>query len=46
MTQTSRNLSADEYLAQAPDTFGGIEVVDGLIVYDTAQTERFCGGPP
>lgn len=32
-------LTAEEYLAAAPDAFGDIEVVDGLIVYDMAQTE-------
>ncbi len=32
-------LTAEEYLAAAPDAFGDIEVVDGLVVYDMAQTE-------
>ena len=32
-------LTADEYLGAAPDAFGGIEVVDGLVVHDMAQSE-------
>ncbi len=32
-------LTAREYLAQAPDAFGDIEVVDGLVVYNMAQSE-------
>jgi Uma2 family endonuclease len=32
-------LTAEEYLAAAPDAFGDIEVVDGLVVHDMAQTE-------
>lgn len=32
-------LSVGEYLAGAPDAFGDIEVVDGLIVRDMAQSE-------
>lgn len=32
-------LTAEEYLAAAPDAFGDIEVVDGLIVYNMAQSE-------
>jgi Uma2 family endonuclease len=32
-------LTADEYLGAAPDAFGDIEVVDGLVVHDMAQSE-------
>jgi Uma2 family endonuclease len=32
-------LTAEEYLAAAPDAFGDIEVVGGLVVYNMAQTE-------
>jgi len=32
-------LTADEYLSAAPDSFSDIEVVDGLIVHNMAQTE-------
>lgn len=32
-------LTAEEYLAAAPDAFGDIEVIDGLVVYDMAQFE-------
>lgn len=32
-------LTAEEYLAAAPDDFGDIEVVDGLIVHNMAQSE-------
>ena len=34
-----RRLTADAYLARAPDAFGDIEVVDGLVVYNMAQSE-------
>ena len=36
--RTSR-LTAGQYLAAAPDVFGNIEVVEGLVIYDMAQTE-------
>jgi len=36
--RTSR-LTAEEYLAAAPDAFGDIEVAEGLVIYDMAQTE-------
>ena len=32
-------LTADEYLRAAPDAFGDIEVVDGLVVHNMAQSE-------
>jgi Uma2 family endonuclease len=32
-------LTADEYLRAAPDGFGDIEVVDGLVVHNMAQSE-------
>lgn len=32
-------LTAEEYLAQTPDAFGDIEVVDGLVVHNMAQSE-------
>jgi Uma2 family endonuclease len=32
-------LTADEYLGAAPDAFGDIEVVDGLVVRNMAQSE-------
>ena len=32
-------LTADEYLGAAPDAFGDIEVVDGLVVHNMAQSE-------
>ena len=32
-------LTADEYLGAAPDAYGDIEVVDGLVVYNMAQSE-------
>jgi Uma2 family endonuclease len=32
-------LTAEQYLAAAPDAFGDIEVVEGLVIYDMAQTE-------
>jgi len=32
-------LEAAEYLAAPPDAFGDIEVVDGLVVYNMAQSE-------
>jgi Uma2 family endonuclease len=34
----SGRLTAEEYLAAAPDAFGDIEVVDGLVVFDMAQS--------
>jgi Uma2 family endonuclease len=36
--QASR-LTAEEYLAAAPDAFGSIEVVEGLVISNMAQTE-------
>lgn len=32
-------LTAEEYLAAAPDAFGDIEVADGLVVHNMAQSE-------
>ena len=32
-------LTAEEYLGATPDAFGDIEVVDGLVVYNIAQSE-------
>ena len=32
-------MTADEYLGAAPDAFGDIEVVDGLVVHNMAQSE-------
>jgi Uma2 family endonuclease len=32
-------LTAEEYLAAAPDAYGDIEVVNGLVVHDMAQSE-------
>jgi hypothetical protein len=32
-------LTAEEYLGATPDAFGDIEVVDGLVVYNMAQSE-------
>jgi Uma2 family endonuclease len=32
-------LTAEEYLGAAPDAFGDIEVIDGLVVSDMAQSE-------
>lgn len=32
-------LVAEEYLGAAPDAFGDIEIVDGLVVYSMAQSE-------
>ena len=32
-------LTAEEYLSAAPDAFGDVEVIDGLIVHDMAQSE-------
>jgi hypothetical protein len=32
-------LTAEEYAAAAPDAFGDIEIVDGLIVRNMAQSE-------
>ena len=32
-------LTADEYLGAAPDAFGDIEVVDGFVVHNMAQSE-------
>jgi Uma2 family endonuclease len=32
-------LTADEYLGAAPDAFGDIEVVDGLVVHNMARSE-------
>jgi Uma2 family endonuclease len=32
-------LTAEEYLGAAPDAYGHIEVVDGLVVHDMAQSE-------
>ena len=32
-------LTADEYLGAAPDAFGDIEVVDGLVMHDVARSE-------
>ena len=32
-------LEAAEYLAAPPDAFGDIEVVDGLVVHNMAQSE-------
>lgn len=32
-------LTADQYLAGMPDAFGDIEVIDGLVVYNMAQSE-------
>jgi Uma2 family endonuclease len=32
-------LTTDEYLRAAPDAFGDIEVVDGLVVHNMAQSE-------
>ncbi len=32
-------VTAEEYLAAAPDAFGDIEIVEGLVVYGMAQTE-------
>jgi Uma2 family endonuclease len=32
-------LTAEEYLAGMPDAFGDIEVIDGLIIYNMAQSE-------
>lgn len=32
-------LTADQYVAAAPDAFGDIEIVDGLVVYNMAQSE-------
>jgi Uma2 family endonuclease len=32
-------LTAEEYLGAAPDAFGDIEVIDGLVVHDMAQSE-------
>jgi Uma2 family endonuclease len=37
--ERDRRLTADEYAAAAPDAFGDIEVVDGLVVYSMAQSE-------
>ncbi len=34
-----RRLTADTYLAAAPDGFGDIEVADGLVVHNMAQSE-------
>ena len=36
---TELRLTADEYLGAAPDAFGDIEVVDGLVVHNLAQSE-------
>ena len=33
-------LAAEEYLGAAPDAFGDIEVTDGLVVHNTAQSEE------
>jgi hypothetical protein len=32
-------LTADEYAAAAADAFGDIEIVDGLVVHNMAQSE-------
>jgi Uma2 family endonuclease len=32
-------LTAEKYLEAAPDSFGDIEVIDGLVVHDMAQSE-------
>jgi len=32
-------LTTDEYLRAAPDAYGDIEVVDGLVVHNVAQSE-------
>jgi len=37
--EPEERLTVEEYLAVAPDTFGDIEVVDGLIVRSMAQSE-------
>jgi hypothetical protein len=34
-----RRLTAEEYLGAAPDAFGDIEVIDGLVVCNMAQSE-------
>lgn len=34
-----RRLTAEEYVAAAPDAFGDVEIVDGLVVYNMAQSE-------
>lgn len=39
MQVSEQRLTADEFLSAAPDAFGDIEVVDGLVVRDMAQSE-------
>ncbi len=39
MPERETRLKAEEYLGAAPDAFGDIEVVDGLVVYSMAQSE-------
>jgi Uma2 family endonuclease len=39
MQVPEHRLTADEYLSGAPDAFGDIEVVDGLVVRNMAQSE-------
>jgi Uma2 family endonuclease len=34
-----RRLTADEYLSAAPDAFGDVEVADGLVITNMAQSE-------
>jgi len=37
--EREERLTVEEYLAEAPDAFGDIEVVDGLVVHNMAQSE-------
>jgi Uma2 family endonuclease len=37
--ELKKRLTAEEYLAEPPDAFGDIEVVDGLVVYNMPQSE-------
>jgi Uma2 family endonuclease len=39
--EPGERLTVEEYLAAAPDAFGDIEVVDGLIVRNMAQSELY-----
>jgi hypothetical protein len=38
-TEPPPRLTAADYLAAAPDAFGDVEIVDGLIVRNMAQSE-------
>jgi Uma2 family endonuclease len=37
--EREHRLTADEYVAAAPDAFGDVEIVNGLVVHNMAQSE-------